>query len=114
MDKAKAKRDFKETRRPMGVYRIMNKQDGTSYIGASTDLVAIINRQKAELKFGTHRHAELLDAWRTFGESRFAFEILDELSHNDDGKENPREELQTLLEMWKSKLQATGDRVVDI
>jgi len=114
MDRAKAKRDFKETKRPMGVYRILNNQDGTSYIGTSTDLVAIINRQKTELKFGTHRHAELLDAWRTFGASQFAFEILDELSHRDDCKENPREELEILLKMWKSKLQSTGDRVVEL
>ena len=50
MDRSKAKRDYKQAKQPMGVYRIMNTQNGKSYVGFSTDLPARINRQKAELK----------------------------------------------------------------
>ncbi len=114
MDKAKAKKAYKETRRPMGIYRIRDVQNGTSYIGASTDLAAIINRHKAELKFGTHRNAELRDVWRASGESRLTFEILDELSHRESSQENPAQELGLLLQMWIGKLEDAQERVVGL
>jgi len=114
MDRATAKKAYKETKRPMGVFRIRNKHTDTSYIGTSTNLVAIINRHKTELKFGSHRNAELLSAWRTLGEAQFSFEILDELDHRDQDEASPEEELKVLLEMWIGKLEANEERVVPI
>ena len=112
MDRSKAKRDYKQAKRPMGVYRILNKQTGKSYIGFSTDLQARMNRQKAELKFGGHRNKALLDEWQLFGESCFEFEILDELEPDENSKANPVEELRILCEMWTRKLEKAGGSVI--
>jgi len=114
MNRSKAKKDYKQARRPMGVYRIRNTRNGKSYIGFSTDLQARINRQKTELKFGSHRNAELLGEWKSFGESSFEFEVLDELAHDENAKANPAEELRILAEMWVRKLEKTGSAVVTL
>ena len=79
MDKSEAKKKYKRAKRPMGVYRIRNAQNGKSYVGYSIDLQARINRQETELKFGSHRNSELLGEWKSFGEPSFEFEVLDEL-----------------------------------
>jgi hypothetical protein len=114
MDRSKAKKDYKQARLPMGVYRIMNTQSGKSYVGYSTDLQARMNRQKAELKFGSHRNKELLGEWKSLGESCFKFEILDELKHDESSKANPVEELRILSEMWIRKIEKAGGFVVNL
>lgn len=114
MDRSEAKRGYRQTKRPMGVYRIRNTRNGKSYVGFSTDLQARMNRHKAELKFGSHRNAELLREWKSFGESSFAFEILDELAHDGNAKADPVEELRILAEMWIRKLEQPGSSVVSL
>jgi hypothetical protein len=96
----------------MGVYRIRNTQNGKSYVGYSIDLQARINRQKAELKFGSHRNLELLGEWKSFGEASFEYEILDELELDQNSKADPMEELCILSEMWVRKLEKAGSKVV--
>jgi len=112
MDRSEAKRDYKQAKRPMGIYRIRNRRNGKSYVGFSTDLQARINRQKTELKFGSHRNTELLDEWKSFGESSFEFEVLDELAHAEEPAANAAEELRILAEMWIRKLEKAGSSVV--
>ena len=68
MDKSAIKKAYKEAKQPMGVYRIRNTQNGKSFVGYSIDVQARINRQKTELKFGSHRNAELLGEWKSFGD----------------------------------------------
>ena len=112
MDRSKAKKDYKQTRQPMGVFRIRNTRNGNSYVGSSTNLRAGINRQKSELKFGSHRNAALLREWKSFGESAFEFEVLDELPFDENSSANPEEELRILAEMWIRKLEDGGGIVV--
>ena len=114
MDKAEAKRNYKEATRPMGIYRIKNQQTGVSYVGYSVDPQAKLNRHKAELKFGSHRNKELLAEWKALGESAFAFEVIDELEQDKDSKSDPMEELQVLAGMWIGKLEKAGDTVVPL
>ena len=82
MDKAAARREYKEAKRPMGVYRIRNTGNGRNYIGFSTNALARMNRHKAELGFRSERSQELQGDWDTFGEAAFEFEVLDELEGN--------------------------------
>jgi group I intron endonuclease len=98
----------------MGVYRIRNKGNGKSYVGFSTDLPARLSRHKAELKFGSHRNIELLGEWKSFGESCFDFEVLDELEHDKNSKINPAEELRVLAGIWINRLEKTGSPVVSL
>jgi hypothetical protein len=73
-----------------------------------------MNRHKAELKFGSHRNAELLREWKSFGEASFDFEVLDELAHAADSGTDPAEELRILTEMWIRRLENEGSAVVSL
>ena len=112
MDKSAIKKAYKQTKQPMGVYRIRNSQNDKIFIGFATDLPARFNRHKAELKFGSHRNSELQETWNSFGESAFEFEILDVLDHEENTQASPKEELQVLAEMWFQKLKKTEDSIV--
>ena len=114
MDRSEAKKEYKQAKRPMGVYRIRNTQNDKSYVGYSIDLQARINRHKAELKFGNHRNSELLGEWKSFEESSFEFAVLDELELDENSMADPVEELRILCEMWVRKLEKAGSTVVNL
>lgn len=114
MDKSIMKKAYKEAKRSMGVYRITTTASDTVYVGFGTDLPAKINRHKAELRFGSHRSRELQEAWNSFGESTFGFEVLDVLAHEENLAAISTEELHVLLEMWVRKIEAQGHRVVTL
>lgn len=114
VNRSEAKKNYKQAKRPMGVYRIRNTRIGKSYVGFSTDLPARLSRHKAELKFGSHRNSELLGEWKSLGESCFEFEVLDELEHDENSKANPAEELSVLTEVWISNLEKAGSSVVSL
>ncbi len=44
MDKRALTREYKESRRPMGVYQIRNTVNGKLLVGVSVDLPSILNR----------------------------------------------------------------------
>jgi len=111
MDKSAIKKAYKETRQPMGIYKITTSQNNKIFIGIATDLPARFNRHKAELKFGSHRNKELQKTWDSLGESGLTFEILDILDHEESTQTNPDEELQVLAEMWIQKLKDGGHSV---
>ncbi len=102
------KKAYKDTARPMGVYRITITQNNKAYIGFAIDVPARINRHKAELRFGSHRNTELQEIWKSFGESALEFEVLDILDHEKGLQANPAEELHILLQMWTQKLEKQG------
>jgi predicted GIY-YIG superfamily endonuclease len=105
MDKKEHKNKYKRIKHSMGVYCIRNSQNNKVYIGRATDLVARINRHKAELKFNSHRNKELQETWSLFGETAIEFEILDVLEHEENTLRNPNEELKVLLDMWIHNLE---------
>lgn len=55
MDRKTAVRAYKETPRPMGVYRVRNTVNGAALIGSSVDVPAILNRHRFGLEYGNHR-----------------------------------------------------------
>jgi hypothetical protein len=112
MDKSEAKKQYKQVKRPMGVYRIINTRNEKSFVGFGTELQAKINRHQTELKFGSHRNRELQEEWKSFGAFSFRFEVLDELSQAENANENPSEELRLLAEMWIHRLEKAGTSVV--
>ena len=114
MNKAALKNAYKQTNRPMGVYRIRSTQGNKLYIGYGTDIQARVNRHKAELKFGSHRNRELQETWNSLGESAFKFEVLDALEREEDPQANPDEELKVLSEMWIHKLEKSGYSIVSL
>jgi hypothetical protein len=114
LDKSIVKKEYKQTKRLMGVYGIRSTRNDIVYVGSGTDLPAKINRHKAELKFGSHRNKELQEAWNSLGESAFEFEVLDVLDHKEDRQDSPAEELRVLVEMWIRKLEKAGHSIVSL
>lgn len=63
-----------------GIYAITNVLTRERYIGSSNNISARFNQHKALLRQGKHHAKYLQEAWVSFGEDAFCFEILEELS----------------------------------
>lgn len=104
-------RAYKETRRPMGVYRIHNTRDDRSLVGRSVDLPSILNRERVSLKFGNHPNAALQRDWTTLGPDAFVFEVLDTIKAPDEQLDyDPTDDLRVLEDLWIERLQLVGER----
>jgi hypothetical protein len=111
MDRKSLIRAYKETPRPMGVYRIHNTRDDRSLVGRSVDLPAILNRERVALRFGNHPNAALQRDWATLGPDAFVFEVLDTIKAPDDQPDyDATEDLRVLEELWVERLQPFGER----
>ncbi len=102
-------RAYKESPRPMGVYRIRNRVSGRSLIGTSVDLPAILNRHRFQLRMGNHRTRELQDDWNQLGAEAFTFEVLDELDPPKEESPDPAAELEVLDQLWRERQRDAGD-----
>ena len=110
MDKKALTREYKESRRPMGVYQIRNTLNGKLLVGVSVDLPSILNRHRADLRMGGHRNRELQKDWAEFGPEAFEFEILDTLKPLEQPDYDPSVDLWVLEELWLDKLSLFGER----
>ena len=110
MDRKARIREYKDTPRPIGVYRVRNTENGKSLVGSTVDLPAMLNRQRAQLKMGAHSNRALQKDWNELGSEAFAFEILDTLKPPDQTDYDPADDLRTLEEMWLEKLSPFDDR----
>jgi len=111
VDRKALKREYKETRRPMGVYRVRNTVNDKSLVAASADLPAIFNRHRAQLRFGAHPNRGLQKDWNEFGSEAFAFEVLDTLTPPEGRPDyDPSRDLRALEELWLEKLSPFEDR----
>ncbi|MDO8736274.1 MAG: GIY-YIG nuclease family protein [Thermoleophilia bacterium] len=102
-------REYKETPRPAGVYRILNTVTGKSLIGTSADLPAILNRQRFQLEHGSHPDKALQGDWNKLGPAAFEFQELDRLEPQDEPSRDPAEDLAALRDLWLEKLTAAGE-----
>jgi hypothetical protein len=103
-------REYKEARRPHGVYRIHNTVADRSLIGASTDVPSVHNRHRAQLGFGGHPNRALQQDWNALGPSAFAFETLDLLELPEAQDYDPKEDLRVLEQLWRDKLVTSKER----
>ncbi|HJQ32214.1 MAG TPA: GIY-YIG nuclease family protein [Pyrinomonadaceae bacterium] len=110
MDKRALTREYKENRRPMGVYQIRNTVNGKVLVGVSVDLPASLNRHRAELRMGGHRNRVLQQEWAEFGPEAFEFEVLDTLAPPERPDYDPKADLRALEELWLDKLTPFGER----
>lgn len=62
----------------IAVYRIVNTESGTYYIGSSTNLYERWRTHRKKLRSGTHPNPRLQASWKKHGEGKFAFVILAE------------------------------------
>ena len=104
MDRKALIREYKENRRPMGVYRVRNTVNGKSLIGVSVDLPSILNRQRAQLRLRSHSNRALQADWDALGAEAFEFEVVDTLTPPDRADYDPTDDLKALEELWLEKL----------
>lgn len=97
-------REYKETPRPAGIYRVRNTASGRFFTATSVDLPAALNRQRAQLRMSMHPDKALQADWDELGADAFEFEILDELPPSDAPGYNPAADLEVLEELWEEKL----------
>jgi hypothetical protein len=109
IDRKARTREYKDTPRPAGVYRVRNSVTGKSLIGSTTDLPGMLNRQRFQLENGSHPDRELQRDWSEFGSDAFEFETLDQLEPSDEPTYDPTEDLAVLKKMWLEKLTASGE-----
>lgn len=109
IDRKACIREYKETSRPAGVYQVRNVMRGKSLVGSSRDLSGILNRQRFQLKNGSHPDRELQQDWNELGPDAFEFTVVDTLSPTQKPDYDPTADLAVLLEMWREKLAESGE-----
>ncbi len=102
-------RAYKESARPMGIFRVRNTGSERSLVGASRDLPAMLNRQRAQLRGQAHGNRALQRDWNELGAEAFAFEVLDTLEPRELPGYDPADDLRALLELWREKLLTAGE-----
>lgn len=97
-------REYKETKRPMGVGVVRNLTSGKALVVAGVDLTSLLTRQRAQLKLGGHTVKALQADWDAHGPDAFAFEVLDTLEPSDAPGWDPTSDLKALEQLWLEKL----------
>ncbi len=104
------KREYKERKKPAGVFQVKNSANGKVLLGSSLNLEGPLNSHKFMLTIDRHRNAALQKEWNEFGPEKFVFEILEVVKVKDDPNFNLEDELTLLEQIWLEKLQPFGER----
>ena len=104
------KREYKERRKPAGIFQVRNTTNSKVLLGSSKNLEGPLNSHKFMLMIGKHRNETLQKEWDRDGADKFVFEILEEVKVKDDPHFNLDDELTLLEQIWIEKLQPFGDR----
>ncbi|HUN65071.1 MAG TPA: GIY-YIG nuclease family protein [Bacteroidota bacterium] len=108
--KQELKREYRERKKPAGIFQIRNLVNGKVLLGSSLNLEGPLNSHKFMLTIGRHRNELLQQEWNRFGPNSFVFEILEEVRIKDDPNFNLSDELTLLEEIWLEKVQPFGER----
>lgn len=111
MDRKSLIREYKDARRPMGVFQVRNVQDGRVYLGTSVDLPSMLNRQRAQLRMGGHPDKALQADWKALGPEAFTFDVLDTLDPPDEPGYDPAADLRTLEDLWRARIEVGAGTV---
>ena len=103
-------REYKERKKPAGIFRVKNIANGKVLLGSSLNLEGPLNGHKFMLKTGRHRNPALQKEWNEYGSDKFVFEILEVVKVKDDPNFNLEDELTLLEQIWLEKLQPFGEK----
>ena len=110
-DRKAIAREYKESYRPTGVYRLRNTVNGKVLVGSSVNLPAIFNRLRMTLDAGTDlMHPELQRDWKELGADSFVFEVLQELEPPEGPGWDPKDDLAALEALWLEELAPYGEK----
>ncbi len=111
MDRKEMVRNYKETPRPAGVFRVTHTPSGRTLLGSSKDAPAMLNRIQAELRTKGHRNRKLQADWDSGGPDAFEFEVLDILPPKETAEYDPTEDLEELEELWRERMDLAPEKV---
>ena len=103
-------RNYRERRKPAGVFQIKNIANGKVLLGSSLNLEGPLNSHRFMLTTGSHRNKALQNEWNAYGEKNFVFEILETVKVTDDPNFNLNDELILLEEIWLERLHPFGEK----
>jgi hypothetical protein len=104
------KREYRERKKPAGVFQVRNTKNGKVLLGSSLNLEGPLNSHRFMLTIGRHRNEALQDDWNIYGPAAFVFEVLETVREPEDAPYDLSEELALLEEIWIEKLQPFGNR----
>ncbi|PXX27228.1 hypothetical protein C7972_10711 [Arenibacter sp. ARW7G5Y1] len=102
--KKELREEYRQIKKPMGVFQIRNNINNRVMIDSSIDMVSKWNRHKMELKWGKHRNKSLQKDWNEHGEVNFVFEVLAEMEYNQEQHIRDSRELKTLQNLVVDEL----------
>ncbi len=108
-DKRTLRKQYKEAKLPMGVFIIQNKRDLRTYVGASSNLEAAMNRNRFELTLKVHRNKKLLRDWIALGPESFHFAVIDTIAQREPPVVDYKDELIALRDMWRDEYRSRGE-----
>lgn len=86
-----------------GIYKIINKVDGKFYIGSSKDILKRWDKHLKDLRKHKHHSIKLQEAYDTYGEESFTYEIVEEIQCID---KSHRKKLYEREQFWIDSLNA--------
>ena len=104
------KREYKERKKPTGIFQVKNTANGKILLGSSLNLEGPLNSHRFMLTIGRHRNETLQKEWNEYGPDKFVFEILELVKVKDDPDFNLDDELTLLEQIWLEKLQPFSER----
>jgi DNA-directed RNA polymerase subunit RPC12/RpoP len=109
-NKRMLKQQYLETKIRAGVYAIRNLVTGRVLVAGSTNVHAVLNRHRFELRQGTHRNPLLKQDWSLHGESSFNFDVLDMVKPREDSAFDVMRELDDLVALWRLEIPYEDER----
>jgi len=109
MDRRDAKRDYKLSHRPMGVFQIRNTVNEKVFVDSSLNIPGKINRLIFQLDLRQHPSKSFQADWNQFGKDAFEFETLEDVQPRPDANYNYAADIETLEDLWLEKLEPYGD-----
>jgi group I intron endonuclease len=104
------RREYKERKKPAGIFQVKNTVNGKILLGSSLNLEGPLNSHKFMLSIRMHNNKILQKEWNEYGADKFVFEILEVVKIKDDPHFDLNDELTLLEQIWVEKLQPFGER----
>lgn len=108
MDRKELIRQYKESPRPAGVFRVRHVPSGRSLLGASNDAPAMLNRIRAQLRMRGHPNRDLQRDWDGGDPEHFEFEVVDLVEQDGRPDLDLEAELEGLEAAWREELGVVG------
>jgi len=107
--KKELKAAAKQIKAVAGVFQIENSKNNMILLEAAPNVQSKWNRHRTELRFGSHRNAQLQKDWKEMGEENFNYSVVSELEIKDDASFDLKGELALLLDMVAEDMNIQAD-----